>query len=82
MEVAGDAGTLRVADPWHIHTPGIELRDARACGRSRSGGELLRLEAEDLAAVIDGSRGGGGGLGRDDAIGQARALGMLHRAAL
>jgi predicted dehydrogenase len=40
-----------------------------------------RLEAEDLAAVVAGGAGGGG-LGREDAIGQARALGMLHDAAL
>jgi xylose dehydrogenase (NAD/NADP) len=82
LEVAGDAGVLRVEDPWHAHTPGIIHRDAHG---ERSieiaPANSYRLEAEDLAAVIAGS-GGGGALGRDDAIGQARALGMLHRAAL
>jgi predicted dehydrogenase len=82
LEVAGDAGTLRVEDPWHIHTPGIVLHDA---GGERpieiAAANSYRLEAEDLAAVIDGGAGGGA-LGREDAIGQARALGMLHRAAL
>jgi xylose dehydrogenase (NAD/NADP) len=82
LEVAGDAGVLRVEDPWHIHTPGIVHRDAHGERPiDIAPANSYRLEAEDLAVVIDGSPGGGG-LGRDDAIGQARALGMLHRAAL
>jgi xylose dehydrogenase (NAD/NADP) len=82
LEVAGEAGVLRVEDPWHIHTPGIVHRDARGERPIEiATANSYRLEAEDLAAVIGGG-GGGGGLGREDAIGQARALGMLHRAAL
>ena len=82
LEVAGDAGLLRVQDPWHIRTPGIVLRDGRGERPIEiASADSYRLEAEDLAAVIDGGPSGGG-LGRDDAIGQARALGMLHRAAL
>ena len=82
LELAGDAGVLRVEDPWHIHTPGIVHRDARGERRIEiSPANSYRLEAEDLAGVADGGAGGGG-LGREDAIGQARALGMLHRAAL
>ncbi len=82
LEVAGEAGALRVEDPWHIHTPGILHRDARGERPIEiAPANSYRLEAEDLAAVIGGG-GGGGGLGREDAIGQARALGMLHRAAL
>jgi xylose dehydrogenase (NAD/NADP) len=83
LEVGGDAGVLRVEDPWHIHTPGIVLRD----GQGERSIEIepansYRLEAEDLAALVDGQAAGGGRLGREDAICQARALGMLHRAAL
>jgi D-xylose 1-dehydrogenase (NADP+, D-xylono-1,5-lactone-forming) len=81
LEVAGDAGRLRVDDPWHIRTPGITLCDGNG---ERSievpPADSYRLEADDLAAVVDGGASGGG-LGRDDAIGQARALGMLDRAA-
>jgi predicted dehydrogenase len=82
LEVAGEEGVLRLDDPWHIHAPGIVHLD----GNDERPIEIApansyRLEAEDLAAVIDGGSGGGR-LGRDDAIGQARALGMLHRAAL
>jgi D-xylose 1-dehydrogenase (NADP+, D-xylono-1,5-lactone-forming) len=82
LEVAGDRGTLRVDDPWHIHSPGIVLEDAdgqRAVEIASA--NSYRLEAEDLAAVVAGGAGGGG-VGREDAIGQARALGMLHDAAL
>jgi predicted dehydrogenase len=82
LEVAGDAGVLRVEDPWHIRTPGIALRDATGERPIEiASANSYRLEAEDLAAVIEGASGGGG-LGREDAVGQARALGMLHRAAL
>jgi predicted dehydrogenase len=85
LEVSGDEGVLTVADPWHIRTPGIVLRDAhgeRAIEIEPA--DAYRMEADDLAALVDGGAGGAGGgrLGREDAIGQARALGMLHRAAL
>jgi xylose dehydrogenase (NAD/NADP) len=82
LEVAGDAGVLRVADPWHARTPGITLRDQDGERRIEiEPANSYRLEAEDLAALVDGQPGGGR-LGRDDAVGQARTLGMLHRAAL
>jgi xylose dehydrogenase (NAD/NADP) len=82
LEVSGDAGVLRVADPWHIHTPGIVLQDGQGERPIEiESANSYRLEAEDLAALVDGGNAGGR-LSRDDAIGQARALGMLHRAAL
>jgi xylose dehydrogenase (NAD/NADP) len=82
LEVAGEAGALRVADPWHARSPGIVLRDGRGEHRIEvAPADAYRLEAEDLAALVDGGPGRGR-LGRDDAVGQARALGMLHRAAL
>ncbi|HEY3774857.1 MAG TPA: Gfo/Idh/MocA family oxidoreductase [Solirubrobacteraceae bacterium] len=81
LEVAGDAGVLRVDDPWHIHTPGIVLCDGNGERPIEiPSADSYRLEAEDLDAVVDGGASGGG-LSRDDAIGQARALGMLDRAA-
>jgi predicted dehydrogenase len=82
LEVTGEAGVLRVTDPWHVRAPGIVLRDARGERRiDIASANSYRLEAEDLDALVAGGAGGGG-LGREDAIGQARALGMLHRAAL
>jgi len=82
LEVAGDAGVLLVADPWHARTPGLVLRDADGERRIEiEQADSYRLEAEDLARLVNGGAGGGA-LGREDAIGQARALGMLHRAAL
>lgn len=82
LEVTGEAGVLHVADPWHIRAPGIVLRDARGEREIEvEPADSYRLEAEDLAALAAGGTGGGG-LGREDAIGQARALAMLHRAAL
>lgn len=82
LEVAGDGGVLRISDPWHIHTPGIELEDGQGIHRiDVEPADSYRLEAEDLARLVDGGSSGGH-LGREDAVGQARALGMLHRAAL
>ena len=82
LEVSGDAGVLHVADPWHAHAPGITLRDSEGERRIEvERANSYRLEAEDLAALVSGGASGGD-LHREDAIGQARALGMLHRAAL
>jgi predicted dehydrogenase len=81
LEVTGETGTLRVADPWHIHGPGIEL--VSDGGQTRrievQAADSYRLEAEDLARAVAGE--GPARLGRDDAIGQARALQGLYAAA-
>ena len=83
LEVAGETGVLHVADPWHVRMPGIVLRDATGERRiDVPAANSYRLEADDLAVLVESGGRGGGGLGREDAIGQARALGMLHRAAL
>jgi predicted dehydrogenase len=82
VEVVGDAGTLRLTDPWMAVTPVIERRDRD--------GELVAaieapqanpytLELDDLEAAARGEREPL--LGRDDALGQARALAALHAAA-
>jgi predicted dehydrogenase len=70
-----------VADPWHIHSPGIDLQ--------RDGSEVERiavpqidsygLEALDLTRAIAGTHPPL--LGREDALGQARAIDALYRAA-
>jgi D-xylose 1-dehydrogenase (NADP+, D-xylono-1,5-lactone-forming) len=81
LEVTGETGTLRVADPWHIHAAGIEL--VTADGEPRqievAAADSYRLEVEDLARAVAGERPSR--LGRDDAVGQARALQGLYAAA-
>ena len=80
LVVLGEQGSLHLADPWHCRTPGIELR--------RSGGsELIEtptansyaLELENLSAAIRGTAAPL--LGREDAIGQARAIEALYASA-
>jgi D-xylose 1-dehydrogenase (NADP+, D-xylono-1,5-lactone-forming) len=79
LEVVGSTGTLRVADPWHVAVPAIELR--------REGSNEVEviavpkvdsyyLEALDLTEAIAGAHAPL--LGREDAIGQARALEALY----
>ena len=80
LQIAGDAGTLTMADPWHIRAPGIEIRD----GRGERAIEIADAnsyarEANDFAAAVAGD--GPSRLGRDDAVGQARALRALYAAA-
>jgi D-xylose 1-dehydrogenase (NADP+, D-xylono-1,5-lactone-forming) len=80
LEVVGDAGSLFLPDPWHSRAPRIELR--------RPGGsETIEIaavdpyacELEDFAAAVRGERPHP--FGRTDAVGQARAIAALYRAA-
>jgi xylose dehydrogenase (NAD/NADP) len=80
LEVIGDEASLFLDDPWHCRTPGIELR--------RDGdGERIELEPVDsygleLENLSDAIRGVGEPLlGREDAVGQARAIEALFRSA-
>jgi predicted dehydrogenase len=80
LEVVGDAGSLRLDDPWHCRNPGIQL--------SR-GGETERieieransygLEVENFSAAMRGEAEPL--LNRADATGQARTIEALYRAA-
>jgi predicted dehydrogenase len=80
LEVVGSDASLIVADPWHTRTPGIELL-------REDGVELIEiepadsyhLELENLADAIEGR--GVPLLGREDAMGQARAIAALYAAA-
>jgi xylose dehydrogenase (NAD/NADP) len=82
LEAIGSEGSLFLDDPWHSLAPVIELR------RDGAGVERIeiepvnsyRLELEDVSAVIRGERSAPR-LGRDDAVGQARALESLLAAA-
>jgi D-xylose 1-dehydrogenase (NADP+, D-xylono-1,5-lactone-forming) len=80
LEVIGDEASLFLDDPWHCRTPVIELR--------RDGdGERIELEPVDsygleLENLSDAIRGVGEPLlGREDAVGQARAIEALFRSA-
>ncbi len=81
LEVVGFEGTLVLRDPWHSLEPVIELTGAD--------GSVERIEAErenpyacelrDFAAAITGQRQPL--LGRDDALGQARAISAIYESA-
>jgi predicted dehydrogenase len=80
LEVTGERGVLRIADPWHVREPGIELVDgdgSRLIDVPRA--DSYRLEVEDLAAAVAGERPAR--LGREDAVGQARTIQALYAAA-
>jgi len=81
LEVVGDAGSLRLTDPWHCRSPVIER--TRADGTTeRIEAEPVnsyRLEAENFSAAIQGEAEPL--LGRADALGQARAIEALYAAA-
>jgi xylose dehydrogenase (NAD/NADP) len=80
LEVVGEAGSLLVGDPFHVHEPGIELRRENgvehiAVERANS----YRLELENIADAVRGEAPLL--LGRDDAVGQAQTIEALYRSA-
>ena len=80
LEVTGDEGSLFLDDPWHCLQPVIELR--RADGVEQIEVERVnsyRLEVENFSAAIRGEESAL--LGRDDALGQARAIEALYASA-
>ena len=80
LEVVGDAGSLVLPDPWHGRSASIELR--RPGGAERvavASANPYARELEDLAAAVRGEREHP--FGRADAVGQARAIAALYRAA-
>jgi xylose dehydrogenase (NAD/NADP) len=82
VEVVGEEGTIISHDPWHGKAPRIELTRSGADAPERLEAEPMnpyRLELEDFSAAIRG--GGTPRLGRADAMGQARTIGALYRAA-
>jgi len=80
LEAIGSEGSLFLDDPWHCVHPVIELR-------RDDGVERIELEYDDsyrleLENVSDAIRGEAELLlGREDALGQSRALEALHRSA-
>ncbi len=80
LEAVGSDGSLFLDDPWHCVEPVIELR--RDAGTERievEPADSYRLELENLSAGIRGATDPL--LGREDAVGQARAIDALYRSA-
>jgi xylose dehydrogenase (NAD/NADP) len=82
LEVVGEEGVVFVAAPWQPQEPVIELRRP-----ARDERELISVDpADSYLLELDNVSGAIRGetdllLGRADAVGQARALEALHRAA-
>jgi xylose dehydrogenase (NAD/NADP) len=80
LEAIGSEGSLFLDDPWHCTVPVIELRrDGNVERIELEPVDSYRLELENMSDAIRGE--GGLLLGRDDAVGQARALEALHESA-
>jgi D-xylose 1-dehydrogenase (NADP+, D-xylono-1,5-lactone-forming) len=80
LEVVGENGSLFLDDPWHCREPVIELRrDAEVERIELPRADPYRLEAENMSAAVRGELPAL--LGRDDALGQARAIEALYEAA-
>ncbi len=80
LEAVGSDGWLTVDDPWLCTRPGIELRDDGGMERIPvPEADSYLLELEDFARAVAGEAQPL--LGREDAVGQARALAALRRSA-
>jgi D-xylose 1-dehydrogenase (NADP+, D-xylono-1,5-lactone-forming) len=80
LEAVGSEGSVFVDDPWFCRKPVIQLRRHDAIEQINLASEdPYRLELENLSDAIRGE--GELLLGRDDALGQARALQALYDSA-
>jgi predicted dehydrogenase len=80
IEVAGEDGVIVVPDPWHVTQPGIEVhRGDRVEHVEIDPADSYQLELENVADAVSGAAPLL--LGREDAVGQARALEALYRSA-
>jgi xylose dehydrogenase (NAD/NADP) len=80
LEAIGTEGSLFLDDPWHCRTPVIEVRRDDGLERiALDPVDSYRLELENLSDAIRGEAPLL--LGREDAVGQARALAALHHSA-
>ena len=80
LEAVGSEGSLFLDDPWHCVDPVIEVRsDGQVDRIELDPVDSYRLELENVSDAIRGEAELL--LGRDDALGQARALEALHRSA-
>jgi D-xylose 1-dehydrogenase (NADP+, D-xylono-1,5-lactone-forming) len=81
LEVVGSEASLFLDDPWHARRAVIELRrDGGVEEIELEPADSYRLELENLSDAIHGDAEPL--LGRDDALGQARAIEALYRSAV
>jgi xylose dehydrogenase (NAD/NADP) len=80
LEAIGEAGSLFLDDPWHCKRPVIELRTAGGVEEiAVEPADSYRLQLENMSDAIRGEAEPL--LGREDAVGQARAIEALYRSA-
>jgi D-xylose 1-dehydrogenase (NADP+, D-xylono-1,5-lactone-forming) len=80
LEAIGSDGSISVSDPWHCLRPGLRLSRGDQVELVEIEPEnSYRLELENLGRAIRGE--GHPLLGREDAVGQARAIDALYRSA-
>ena len=80
LEAIGEEGSIFLDDPWHCREPVLELRTADGVERIElERQDSYRLELENLSDAIRGRAEVL--LGREDALGQARAIEALYRSA-
>jgi D-xylose 1-dehydrogenase (NADP+, D-xylono-1,5-lactone-forming) len=80
LEVVGSEGTLTVASPWGCEPAGIELRRGdEATHVAFDDVDRYRLQGDNFSRAVRGLEPPL--LGRDDALGQARAIDALYRSA-
>jgi D-xylose 1-dehydrogenase (NADP+, D-xylono-1,5-lactone-forming) len=81
LAVFGDAGSLWLPDPWHAREPVVELThgDGRVERLVPDPVNSYALEIADVEAAIRGEHPPL--LGREDALGQARAIAALYASA-
>ena len=82
IEVVGETGTIVSLDPWHGQDPDVRIQRSDA-GEAEDvpveAANPYALELDDLARAV--RSGAEPRLGRADAVGQARAIEALYRAA-
>jgi xylose dehydrogenase (NAD/NADP) len=80
LEAIGEEGSLFLDDPWHCERPVIELRTAEGVEEiAVAPADSYGLELENMSDAIRGEAELL--LGREDAVGQARAIEALYRSA-
>jgi len=80
LEAIGEEGSLFLDDPWHAQRPVIERRTADGIEEiAVEPADSYRLQLENLSNAIRGEAEPL--LGREDAVGQARAIEALYRSA-
>ena len=80
LEAVGSDGTIVVSDPWHGRRPGLEVRLGEMVERiDVEPADPYACQFDAFATAVAGQSEPT--LGREDAVGQARALAALYAAA-